>query len=157
MLERISQPERVRRFDGTFPVGHRYTPGLAGEVFFSALRDRGVVLGSRCESCGITYAPARSFCERCFSELSADTEVGPGGELVSFTIVFRGIEGEALESPMTLGAVRLDGADTVLVHRVLEAGEEPLEIGRRMELVVAADGRRSGSITDIEGFRVATA
>ena len=98
--------------------------------------------------------PARLFCERCFTELSADTEVGPGGELVSFTIVFQGIEGDPLERPETLGAVRLDGADAVLIHRMLEPGDEPLEIGERVEVVVKPETQRMGSILDLEGFRV---
>ncbi len=154
MLEKIARPEEIRRWEGDLPVRHRYTPGVAGEAFFTALKDRGVLLGSRCEHCSYTYVPARLFCERCFAELSADTEVGPAGELVSFTIVFLGIEGEPLERPETIGAVRLDGADAVLIHRVLEPGEEPLEIGERVEVVVKPETQRTGSILDIEGFRV---
>ena len=154
MLEKIARPEEIRRWDGDMPVRHRYTPGVAGAAFFTALKDRGVFLGSRCEHCSYTYVPARLFCERCFAELAADTEVGPGGELVSFTIVFVGIEGEPLESPRTIGAVRLDGADAVVIHRVLEPGEEPLEIGERVEVVVRPDTQRTGSVLDIEGFRV---
>lgn len=153
MLEKIAHPDEVRRWEGAVPVRHRYTPGVAGDVFFTALRDRGVLLGSRCEACSYTYVPPRLFCERCFAELSADAEVGPGGELVSFTIVFVGIEGETLEEPETIGLVRLDGADAVLLHRVLDVGDVPLEIGERVELVVRSDGERTGSILDIEGFR----
>ena len=153
MLEKIARPEQIRRWDGDMPVRHRYTPGVAGDAFFMALKERGVLLGSRCESCAYTYVPARLFCERCFAELAADTEVGPGGELVSFTIVFQGIEGEPLERPEMLGAVRLDDADAVLIHRVLEPGDEPLEIGERVEVVVKPEPQRTGSILDIEGFR----
>jgi uncharacterized OB-fold protein len=153
MLEKIARPDEVRRWRGGMPVRHRYTPGIGGDAFFTALRERGVLLGSRCTHCGFTYVPARVFCERCFSELSADTEVGAGGELVSFTIVFAGIEGEPLDRPGVLGAVRLDGADAVLIHRVLEPGEEPLEIGERLEVVVKPEAQRTGSIFDIEGFR----
>jgi uncharacterized protein len=154
MLEKIARPEEIRRWEGDLPVRHRYTPGVAGGAFFTALKERGVLLGSRCEHCSYTYAPARMFCERCLAELSADTEVGPGGELVSFTIVFQGIDGEPLDQPQTLGAVRLDGADAVLIHRVLEPGEEPLEIGERVDVVVKPETQRTGSILDIEGFRV---
>ena len=50
--------------------------------------------------------------------------------------------------------MRLDGADAVLIHRVLEPGEEPLEIGERVEVVVKPETQRTGSILDIEGFRV---
>lgn len=154
MREKLASPSDVRRWEGEIPVRHRYTPGLAGEAFLTALRDRGVLLGSRCETCSYTYVPARTFCERCFSELSADTEVGPGGTLVSFTIGFVGIEGEPLDLPVTLGLVRLDGADACLVHHVLDPGEEPLEIGERVEVVVRPAEQRTGSILDVEGFRL---
>ena len=154
MFEKVARPDAVRRWEGEFPVRHRYTPGVAGEVFFSALRDRGVLLGSRCEECDYVYAPARLFCERCFAELAADTEVGPSGELVSFTIVFEGVDGESLNRPETLGLVRPDGADAVLLHRVLETGDEPLEIGERVEVVLKPEAERTGSILDIEGFRI---
>ncbi|HEX9122935.1 MAG TPA: Zn-ribbon domain-containing OB-fold protein [Actinomycetota bacterium] len=155
MREKIARPERVRRVRGDIPVRHRYTPGVAGEAFFAALRDRGVLLGSRCESCDYTYVPARLFCERCFAELGADAEVGPGGELVSFTIGFVDADGGALDLPETLGLVRLDGADALLVHRILDPGDEPLEIGERVEAVVRPPEQRSGSILDLEGFRLA--
>jgi uncharacterized protein len=153
MLERVSRPSRVRRWPGSIPVGHRYTPGRAGEIFFTALRDGGVLLGARCSSCDLVYAPARAFCERCFSELAPDTEVGPGGELMSFTIAFVDVDGHPLDLPVTYGLVRLDGADTVLLHVVLDVGDEPLEIGRRVEAVLRPEEDRTGSILDIEGFR----
>ena len=146
--------DRTSRTDpavGGGPAGSPPLRRVSRGTFFTALKERGVLLGSRCESCAYTYVPARLFCERCFSELSADTEVGPGGELVSFTIVFRGIEGEPLDRPQTLGAVRLDGADAVLIHRV-EPSEEPLEIGERVEVVVEPEPQRTGSILDIAGF-----
>ena len=153
MLERITQPDEIRYWPGDMPVEHRYTPGVAGEVFFTALRDRGVLLGSRCEHCSYTYVPARLFCERCFAELSADAEVGPRGVVVSFTIGFVGIEGEPLEEPETFALVKLDGADAVLLHRVLDVGDEPLELGERVEAVIRNPNAREGSILDIEGFR----
>ena len=156
MLEKITDPDAVRRWEGDFPVGHRYTPGVAGEAFFTAVRERGVLLGSRCGSCGYTYVPARSFCERCFDELSADTEVGPEGALISFTIVFEDVDGEPLDVPETLGLVRLDRADAVLLHRVVDQGDEPLEVGQRVEVALRPQAERTGSILDIEGFRVAS-
>ena len=82
---------------------------------------------------------------------TADTECGPGGTLESFTVGHVGIDGEPLDEPATIGLVRLDGADTVLMHRLL--GDGPWEIGARVEAVVRAE--RTGSILDIEGFRPA--
>jgi uncharacterized OB-fold protein len=37
---------------------------------------------------------------------------------------------------------------------VLEPGEEPLEIGERVEVVLKPEPQRTGSILDIEGFRI---
>jgi hypothetical protein len=157
MREKVARPDQVRRWPGDFPVAHRYTPGVAGEAFLTALRDRGAVLGSRCERCAYTYVPARLFCERCFAELAADVELGPGGTLVSFTIGFAGVEGDPLDRPLTLGLVRLDGADAVLLHHVLDRGDEPLEIGERVEVVLRPAAERTGSILDILGFAPADA
>jgi uncharacterized OB-fold protein len=137
----------VRKIAGGLPVGFRYTPGVANTAFLEALRDRGVLLGSRCDACGVTYLPARLFCERCFAELSADVECGPEGELVSWTVGHVGIDEEPLDRPVTVGLVKLDGADTVLMHRL--DVEEP-QIGMRVR-AVAAD-RRVGSILDLTGF-----
>lgn len=156
MQEKLTDPADVKRWEGSIPVRHRYTPGVAGGVFFAALRDRGVVLGSRCEVCGYTYAPARMFCERCFAELAADTEVGPGGTLESFAVGFVGIEGEPLDAPITVGLIRLDGADAVLFHFVMDGSDDrPLEIGQRVEAVLKPAAERVGSILDIAGFRPA--
>ena len=153
MLEKLTDPKDVILKEGHIPIRHRYTPGVAGEAFFRALKDRGVFLGSRCESCGVTYCPARLFCERCFDELNADVEVGPGGTLESFTVGYAGLEGEPLEQPVVLGLIRLDGADTVLMHFLVDPSE--LEIGIRMEPVLKAKGKRTGSILDLDGFRPA--
>jgi uncharacterized OB-fold protein len=117
----------ARTVHGELPVAFHYTPGVGNTAFFEALRDRGVLLGSRCEPCGVTYLPARIFCERCFAELTADTGCGPGGTLESFTVGHVGIDGEPLDQPVAIGA--------------------------RVETVVSAE--RTGSILDVEGFRQA--
>jgi uncharacterized protein len=153
MFEKISDPGQVRIVEGHIPIAHRYTPGVAGERFFTALRDRGEFLASRCESCGIVYCPPRIFCERCFSELSADETVGPTGTLESFTVVHVDVERRPLDEPQVVGLVRLDGADTVLMHFLVDADE--LQVGQRVEAVLVPDAERVGSMLDIRGFRPA--
>lgn len=138
----------ARTVDGELPVSFHYTPGVGNTAFFEALRDRGVLLGSHCATCDFTYLPTRIFCERCFAELAADTGCGPGGTLESFTIGHVGIDGEPLNEPVAIGLVKLDGADTVLMHRLL--GDGPWKIGSRVEAVMSA--ARTGSILDIVGF-----
>jgi uncharacterized OB-fold protein len=154
MFEKLSDPRDVILWEGRIPIRHRYTPGVAGEAFFRALKERGEFVASRCESCGVTYCPPRLFCERCFAgPLEADLTVGPGGTLESFTVGSVGVEGEPLDDPVAVGLVRLDGADTVLVHRLVDGGE--LVAGARVEPVLEPKAKRTGSILDLRGFRPA--
>jgi uncharacterized OB-fold protein len=135
---------------GELPVRFRYTPGVANTAFLEALRDHGVLLGARCDACGVTYLPARIFCERCFAELAPDTECGPGGTVDSFTAGHVGIDDEPLGDPMAVGLIRLDRADTVLMHRLL--GIDEPTVGLRVRAVLRPAERRTGSILDLEGF-----
>jgi uncharacterized OB-fold protein len=138
----------ARTVTGTMPVAFRYTPGVANTRFLEALRDRGALLGSRCDDCGVTVVPARLFCERCLRETPTEVECGPEGTLESWTTGHVGIDGEALVRPIVLALVRLDRADTVLVHRLLDT-EEP-STGMRVRVVLAPE--RSASILDLQGF-----
>jgi uncharacterized OB-fold protein len=139
-----------RKIPGELSVAFRYTPGVGNTAFFEALRDRGVFLGSRCEHCGVTYLPARTFCERCLRELAPSVECGPEGELVSWTDARVDVDDQPLDAPVRYALVRLDRADTVLLHRLLDGQGEAPEIGGRVRAVLAE--RRTGSIFDIEGF-----
>lgn len=153
MFEKITNPEKIRLFQGRMPVSHRYTAGLAGEEFFTALRDKGIFLATRCDDDGVTYSPARAFCERCLKALDEYFEVGPLGTLESFTVVHRGLEDETLADPIVIGLIRLDGADTVLVHRIDGQARANLEIGMPVEPVIKPRSARTGSLNDIEHFR----
>jgi uncharacterized protein len=137
---------------GELSVSFRYTPGVGNTAFFEALRDRGVFLGSRCDDCGVTYLPARIFCERCLAELEPSVECGPEGELVSWTLVRVDVDDHPLDRPVTYGLVRMDGADTVVLHRLVDVDDD-LSIGMRVRAVLATE--REGSILDVEGFSAA--
>ena len=54
-----------------------------------------------------------------------------------------------LDEPVFYGLVRLDGADSVFLHRLIELEGDP-EIGMRVRAVLAPE--RTGSIFDVEGF-----
>lgn len=139
----------LTKIPGELSVSFRYTPGVGNSTFFEALRDRGVLLGSHCAHCEVTYLPARIFCERCLAELAPTVECGPDGELVSWTVARTDVDDRPLDEPVVYGLVKLDGADTVVLHRLIETGADP-EIGIRVRAVLATD--REGSIFDIEGF-----
>lgn len=147
MIGKETKIENARFVDGDLGVHFVYTAGIAGEAFFRALA-KGKVLASTCGECATTYCPPRIFCERCFAEVDDRHEVKPVGTLVSVARVHRATGGGA-QDPEWAGAVRLDGTDTTLVHRI--EGHAPA-IGARVEATWAP--KRTGSILDIRGFRL---
>lgn len=148
MTPAVTPRPNPRTIAGSMPVSFRYTPGVANTRFLEALRDRGVFLGSRCDGCEVTVVPARLFCERCLSETPTEVECGPEGALESWTIGHVGIDGEPLDEPVTLGLIRLDGADSVLVHHLLDVPDPAVGLRVRAK----ASGRRGASILDVDGF-----
>ena len=152
-LEPMHRVSDLRTWRGAMPVESRYTVGPAGEQFFRALKDGGRILGTRCARCGVTYVPGRLFCERCFDELQEWVEVGPGGAVEAVTALYLRPDGSRTEQPRLLALIRLDGADTVLLHYLDELGAGDAKIGLRVEPVFKRAEHRIGSILDILHFR----
>ncbi|MGH9804143.1 MAG: Zn-ribbon domain-containing OB-fold protein [Candidatus Acidiferrales bacterium] len=138
---------------GSIPLESFYTAGLGGQIFFQALKERGELVGTRCKACKQVYVPARVFCERCFVELSEQVKVKPEGTLASFTFSFYDRDGARLAEPLVLGLVKLEGATTVLLHRLLKVNDPArVRIGARVKAVIKPKMERAGSILDIDGF-----
>ncbi len=150
-FSKIERNVELRAWPGEIPVQFRYTAGVAGETFFRRLKEEGRIYGTRCDHCGITYAPGRLFCERCFAELDQWVDVGLEGELYSYTIVHHDLEGRPLDKPRILGLIKLYHADTVFYHEIL-APSDQLRIGMKVVAVIKPKNRRRGAITDIQGF-----
>ncbi len=109
----------------------------------------------RCQACKQVYVPARAFCERCFAELTEQVRVKPEGTLTSFTFSHYDRDGKRIEAPEALGLVRLEGATTVLLHRLLKVSDPGrIQIGARVRAVIKPKAKRTGSILDIEGFEL---
>ena len=144
-----------RVWQGEIPLTSLYTAGTGGQIFFHALKTQGKLIGTRCSACEQVYVPARSFCERCFAELTEQIEVRRTGRLISFTICHVDRDGTRLERPESLALVQLDGATTTMLHRLLSvSGPTEVKIGCKVEAVIKPKAKRVGSILDIEGFRV---
>lgn len=153
MNERTTSNVDLTQVHGEIPLRSLYTAGIVGEQFLRALKDRGVLLGSPCRACREVYVPARLFCERCFAELTERVEVGTEGRIVAMTFVSMGLDGEALPEPVGVAAVRMEGATTVLVHK-LQAAPGQAKVGAKVKLVVRDASERVGGIGDIAHFRL---
>ena len=136
---------------GDLPVTSRYTYGIAGERFFRSIKDEGMILGSTCEACDLTYVPGRIFCERCMASLEQWIDVGTQGEVYTFTILFVDQDGLPLDEPEIIAFVRI--ADGGLIHRLGEVAPEEVDFGMPVEAVFKPKKDREGSILDITHFR----
>ena len=154
MLEHKTSNQNLTAWRGNIPIENLYTAGPAGDKFLSALKSRGKFVGTRCTGCNQTYVPARLFCERCFAELQEYVDVENMGEVVSFTESHIDLDGNRRKKPVALAAVRLNGATTTLVHRLLPGKSAP-QIGMRVKAVFEPKSKRKGSILDLRGFEPA--
>jgi uncharacterized OB-fold protein len=152
-LDPITKITELRSWPGDIPVASTYTAGIAGERFLRILKEEGKLLGTHCDRCNITYAPARLFCERCLTGLNdAWIEVGTMGTIETFTTLHVELDGTRRLQPQIIAAIRLDGADTVLIHRLNPDDPGTPEIGARVRAVLLPEDLRVGSILDIDYF-----
>jgi uncharacterized OB-fold protein len=147
--------KQITKWHGEIPIRSLYTAGLGGQIFFRTLKDKGELVGTRCDTCQQVYLPARRFCERCFAELTKEVQVKAEGLVKSFTMCSVDHEGQRLKQPFALALVQLEGATTFFLHRVLDVSDpSQLSIGRRVKVIIKPKAKRTGSILDIEGFRL---
>ncbi|WP_419918068.1 Zn-ribbon domain-containing OB-fold protein [Candidatus Poriferisocius sp.] len=124
------------------------TTGPVIGAFLTGLRE-GIVLGIRRPD-GTVLCPPTEY-DPCTSEpLTELVEVGPEGELVSWTWVSPPRPQSPWDGPHGLGLIRLDGADTTMVHGVLV--DDPADMVVGMRVVARWRANRQGHITDLEGF-----
>lgn len=128
-----------------------YDVGLTNGRFFASLRDSGKITATRCTHCDQVYLPPRISCHECFAELHDWVEVSDIGTLVSFTIVREPGMLQPIARPYVVGLIKLDGADTSLVHYLGEVEPEAVKIGMRVRAVLAEE--RTGNIWDIRYFK----
>ena len=121
----------------------RYAAGATASRFFKELRDNKKIYGTECPVCKEVLVPARSYCSRCHRKTERWVELGLEGRLVGWT----GGENEETISYL----VRLEGADTLLVHRLSNYSGTELREGLPVEVVW--QDKRIGSIKDIAFFQ----
>ena len=146
---------------GQWNISYNYAAGQTASKFFTALRDEEKICGTHCPSCERTLVPPRSFCDRCFVTTDGWRDVGPRGSVVTFTVSELRSPGIELDPPYMIALIRLDGADTNLIHFVQgcdladrEALLERVRNGLRVEACFRPSSERKGHILDIQSFTV---
>jgi uncharacterized OB-fold protein len=141
----VSQPLHAPleiSFDYTRSLGptlSQFVTALAGKRILGARASDGRVHAPPFEYDPITGTPPAEF-----------VEVGPGGSVVSWTWMERPLDGQPLRDPFGWALIRLDGADTAMLHAVDTGSADRMGTGMRVR-PRWADCTGTG-ITDIACF-----
>ncbi|WP_232343886.1 Zn-ribbon domain-containing OB-fold protein [Actinoplanes awajinensis] len=137
----LSAPLNIS-FDYTRSLGPVLGP------FMTGLRDRRV-LGNRTAD-GRVHVPPLEYDPATHAPVTDLVEVRPTGTVTSWTWTDRPLDGQPLDRPFGWALIRLDGADTALLHAVDAGARERMHTGMRVRIRWASE--RTGHIRDIACF-----
>ncbi len=141
-----------QRMDITPPAYTHSTGEVIGR-FLAGLKEQKGIWGYRVALQGVVVPPLG------YSEIDASGEgewvpVGSSGVVTAVAKVHRPIEGlHPASGPFAFVLVKLDGADTAMAH-IVKDDIDRLAVGSRVEAVWKPDNERTGTIRDIDCFKV---
>ena len=125
------------------------TLGSTLSTFFSALAKGqliGVKVGDRVIAPPLEYDPETA------ADAGSDwVKVGPKGTVSTWTWVPQPTHLHTLQEPFAFAFITLDGADTPMIH-VVQASEDQMQAGLRVEAQFKPEGEANGRIDDIVAF-----
>ena len=134
----------------TIEYGFMRTTGPVIGAFLTGLRERRVLAIKAVD--GSVVCPPVEYDPTTGAPLTDMVEVGVEGTVTSWSWVADAREGQALQTPHALALVRLDGADTAMLHVVDAPGPDALSTGARVRIRWADE--TEGVITDIACFEL---
>ena len=119
-------------------------------AFLTGLRD-GKLLGVR-GAAGSVIVPPTEYDPTTGDDTGEMVDVGPGGAIESWAWVSHPRPKHPLSTPFAWALIRLDGADTALLHVVDTGGSDQLTTGDRVTVRFRPEADRVGAMSDIEAF-----
>lgn len=129
-------------FAAALKINYTLSTSAATGRFLTELGNHRIV-GSTCSGCSRTLVPAQEYCPRCASGESELLQMPETGTVTAFTE----------RAGNVIALIRLDGADTDLLHRVQGVAGAELSVGDRVRAVWADEA--TGTILDLAGFEPA--
>ncbi|HWE70220.1 MAG TPA: OB-fold domain-containing protein, partial [Acidimicrobiales bacterium] len=118
--------------------------------FLTGLRD-GKLTGVRGAG-GSVIVPPTEYDPTTGDDTSEMVEVGPGGVVESWAWVSDPLPKHPLATPFAWALIRLDGADTAMLHAVDAGGPDRVATGDRVTVRFRPAADRIGAMADIESF-----
>jgi uncharacterized protein len=119
-------------------------------AFLTGLRD-GKLLGVRGAG-GSVIVPPTEYDPTTGDDTGEMVDVGPGGVVESWAWVSQPLRKHPLQTPFAWALIRLDGADTALLHAVQVDRPDSLTSGDRVTVKFRPPAERVGTMRDIESF-----
>jgi hypothetical protein len=119
-------------------------------AFLTGLRD-GKLTGVR-GSGGTVIVPPTEYDPSTGDDTGEMVEVGPGGVVESWAWVSDPLRNHPLATPFAWALIRLDGADTAMLHAVDAGGPDKIATGDRVTVRFRPAADRIGAMADIESF-----
>jgi hypothetical protein len=131
-------------------VPYHWWAGETASKFLISLRDEMKIRGTRCPKCQKTFIPPRKTCPVCFGASMEWVDVSDEGTVLSFTVARRQLASLPKKVPVIFALIKLDGADTGMLHYLGDVKPEELKIGMRVKAKFA--GERKANMQDIDYF-----
>ena len=140
-MERLSAPMVLE-----YPFTRTTGPVIG--AFMTGMREA-IIVGVR-RADGTVLVPPTEYDPETAAPLTEIVEVGQRGTVTTWTWVGEPRPQSPWDEPHALAMIRLDGADTAMLHGVLVDGPDAMAPGMRVSARWRTE--REGHIHDIEGF-----
>lgn len=137
MQERVDSVISIRYWSDKIPLNYLYSVGIAGERFYSGLKE-GKIIGSRCNFCKKTFLPPRIYCLICYRKTEDYVEIKGQGIVVALTE----------KNNIVYGFIKFGKVVGGIIHKV----SKDATIGSRVKPIFKSTEKRNGDISDIEIF-----
>jgi len=141
-------------FPGKISVPYFWTVGSTLSKWYALIRDECEIWANRCPECEMVFVPPKIKCINCYKDLNEWIKLPGTGTIETFTVVTERFYDPKLhprKAPFVYAVIKMDGADTGLVHFVGGVSPEKVKVGMRVEPVFEKE--RNGNILDIKHFR----
>jgi len=128
--------------------------GIAIGSYLAGLK-RGVILGSRCNTCRKTVIPPRTVCEWCFQPMTEYVPLEDTGVVNTFSLCYVTWDVKRVKEPEIPAVIDIDGASPLhgIMHLLGEVDPQNVHIGMRVKAVWKPSEERQAAITDILYFK----
>ncbi len=138
--------------NGKLALPYTYFAGRMGSTFLTTIRDEKKIMGVKCGKCDKVFVPPRQTCDVCLEDLRESwVDLKNTGEITNFTVVRKQDKHLPKTVPYILALIKLEGADSSLVHVVEGVDVDKVAIGQKVEAVFAEE--TTSTIMDIDHFK----